>query len=37
MRRGQFIEDQIIGVLYEHEAGVKIVELCRKNAMCCSC
>jgi putative transposase len=33
MRRGRFTEDQIIGVLREHEAGVKIAELCRKHGI----
>ena len=33
MRRGRFIEDQIIGVLREHEAGVKTAELCRKHGI----
>ena len=33
MRRGRFSEDQIIGVLREHEAGVKIAELCRKHGI----
>jgi hypothetical protein len=31
MRRGLFTEDQIIGVLREHEAGVKTAELCRSR------
>jgi putative transposase len=33
MRRGRLIEDQIIGVLREHEAGVKTAELCRKHGI----
>lgn len=30
MRRSKFSEEQIIGILKEHEAGVSASELCRK-------
>ncbi len=33
MGRGRFTEDQIIGVLREHEAGVKSAELCGKHGI----
>ncbi|GAA0033915.1 transposase [Bradyrhizobium ottawaense] len=30
MERSRFSEEQIIGILKEHEAGVSVVDLCRK-------
>ena len=33
MRRCRFTEDRIIGVLREHEAGVKTAKLCRKHGI----
>ncbi len=30
MKRSRFTEDQIIGILKEHEAGVSVADLCRK-------
>jgi putative transposase len=30
MKRGQFTEEQIIGILKEVEAGQKVGEVCRK-------
>jgi putative transposase len=31
MRRIRFSEEQIIGILKEHEAGVSVSDLCRKH------
>ena len=33
MKRSRFTEDQIIGILKEHEAGVPVLELCRKHGV----
>ncbi len=33
MRRARFTEDQIIGVLKEHEAGAKTADLARKHGV----
>jgi putative transposase len=33
MKRSKFSEEQIIGVLKEHEAGVKTADLCRKHGI----
>ena len=33
MKRKRFSEEQIIGVLKEHEAGAKTAELCRKHGI----
>ena len=33
MKRGQFTEEQIIGILKEVEAGQKVTEVCRKYGL----
>ena len=33
MRQGRFSEEQIINVLKEHQAGIPVVELCRKHGI----
>ena len=33
MKRSRFTEDQIIGILNEHEAGVSVSDLCRKHGV----
>ena len=33
MKRARYTEEQIIGILQEHEAGAKCADLCRKHGM----
>ena len=33
MRRSRFSEEQIIGILKEHQAGLGAAELCRKHGI----
>ena len=33
MKPSQFTEEQIIGMLREHEAGAKTADVCRKHGM----
>ncbi len=33
MERSRFTEDQLIGILKEHEAGVSVADLCRTHGV----
>ncbi len=33
MKRSRFTEEQIIGILKEHKAGVPVADLCRKHGI----
>ena len=33
MKRSRFTEEQIIGILKEHDAGVSVSDLCRKHGV----
>ena len=33
MKRNRFSEEQIIGILKEHEAGIPVAELCRRHGV----
>ena len=33
LKRKRFSEEQIVGILKEHEAGVPVAELCRKHGV----
>lgn len=33
MKRSRFTEEQIIGILKEHQAGLSVADLCRKHGI----
>lgn len=33
MKKSRFSEEQVIGILKQHEAGVKTAELCREHGI----
>ena len=33
MRKSRFSEEQIIGILKEHQAGLAVAEICRRNGI----
>ena len=33
MKRARYSEEQIIGILHEHDAGARCADLCRKHGM----
>ena len=33
MKKSRFTEEQIIGILKEHQAGIAVAELCRKHGI----
>ena len=37
MKRKRYTEEQIIGILKEHEAGMKTADLCRKHGISEGC